>query len=74
MRSPRWNHNPSKTLPGSLAMLSIAIIWLLILGLPVHAAVLVAISAALFESLPVRVSDNLVVPLICGMMLKALKL
>lgn len=68
LRIPKLRYNPQKTLPGSLAMFGISLSYLLVLVNPIQ-ALLAASSVAIFESLPVKVSDNLVIPLICGMVL-----
>ncbi|MEM3086987.1 MAG: hypothetical protein QXO51_04995 [Halobacteria archaeon] len=72
-----WSHNPQKTKEGSIAFVLVAFYALLLLGLlfppeqRIHPllALLVAMSAALFESLPLRIGDNLVLPAIAGMVL-----
>ncbi len=72
-----WSHNPQKTKEGSVAFVLVAFYAILLLGLlfppeqRVHPllALLVAMSAALFESLPLRIGDNLVLPAIAGMVL-----
>lgn len=68
----KWSHNPPKSLEGSIAMASVTFFVLLPFAslLP---SLLVAISVALFESMPLAMSDNLVIPLLTGMLLSAVK-
>jgi len=66
----KWNHNPKKSLEGSGAMFLVSALVLIITGfVPIMAALVASLCATLFESLPLKVSDNLIIPLICGMVL-----
>ncbi len=72
-----WGHNPQKTKEGSIAFVLAAFYSVLILNLffppeqRIHPllALMVAMSAALFESLPLRIGDNLILPTIAAMVL-----
>lgn len=68
----KWNHNPNKSLEGSSAMFAIGTLALVIFKFNPLVAVVVTLSATLFESLPLKVSDNLIIPLISGMMMISL--
>lgn len=65
-------HNPDKSLEGSLAMLIVGIISLKILGLPLLLILFSTTTAVLFESLQLRVSDNLMIPIMSGIVMLAL--
>ena len=65
----KWAHNPKKSLEGSGALLAVAFVLLLALGVDPLAAGAVAVSVMLFESLALEISDNLIIPLITGMVL-----
>ncbi|MEM3087446.1 MAG: DUF92 domain-containing protein [Halobacteria archaeon] len=69
----KWRHNPQKSIEGTLAMFGVCAGLLLILapaaGLHPATALLAALAAALFESLPLRIGDNLILPLLAGMVL-----
>lgn len=65
----RWPHNPKKSLEGSGTFLGIALLVLFALDIAPWVAIAAAISVMLFESLDLEVSDNLVIPLITGMVL-----
>ena len=65
----KWPHNPKKSLEGSGAMLSAVLAVLLSLRIEPLVAGAVAVSVTLFESLPLRMSDNLIIPLMAGMVL-----
>ena len=67
----RWSHNPQKSLEGSIAMALVTFVLLLFFASPLASAVVV-ISVVLFESMPLAMSDNLVVPLLTGMLLSAM--
>jgi phytol kinase len=62
----KWNHNPEKSIEGSAAMFAVSAIALTFLLHPLE-AIVVSLSATAFESLPLRISDNLVIPIISGM-------
>lgn len=67
----KWRHNPQKSVEGTLGMFGVSSA-LLLAALPgVHpaTAVLAALAASLFESLPLKIGDNLVIPLLAGMVL-----
>ncbi|MDY6864756.1 MAG: hypothetical protein SVY15_02115 [Halobacteriota archaeon] len=69
----KWNHNPAKSLEGSGAMFLVSALALIATGFfPIMVALVVSLCATLFESLPIKVSDNLIIPLICGMVLKSI--
>lgn len=68
----KLGHNPDKSLEGSLAMLSVCILVLQILGFGLITTLFVSVSATIFESLRVKVSDNLLIPLISGMIMVSL--
>ncbi|MDY6930648.1 MAG: hypothetical protein SVJ22_01870 [Halobacteriota archaeon] len=66
----KWGHNPKKSLEGSGAMFLVSALALSLTGfIPILTALVVSLSATLFESLPLKVSDNLIIPLISGMVL-----
>lgn len=65
----KWNHNPSKTIEGSMAMFLVGFLALLILKIPLITTIFVALGATLFESLNLNISDNLMIPLICGIIM-----
>lgn len=64
-----WNHNPSKSFEGSMAMFLVSFFALQILGIPLVTTAFVAVSATLFESLKLDISDNLMIPIISGIIL-----
>jgi dolichol kinase len=66
----RWPHNPGKSLEGSAAMGLVLFLLLLFFASPL-VAVAAAVSVVLFESMPLAMSDNLIVPLFAGMILTA---
>ncbi|MDY6966110.1 MAG: hypothetical protein SVM80_09125 [Halobacteriota archaeon] len=68
----KWNHNQKKSLEGSGAMFVISSVALMISGFGPAVAAITSLSATLFESLPLKVSDNLIIPLISGMVLVSL--
>lgn len=67
----KWRHNPQKSVEGTLAMFGVSSGLLLALVPGVHpaTAVLAALAASLFESLPLKIGDNLILPLLGGMVL-----
>lgn len=69
----KWRHNPQKSVEGTLAMLGVSAGLLLTAapaaGLHPATALLGALAASLFESLPLRIGDNLILPLLAGMVL-----
>ena len=65
----KWAHNPKKSLEGSGALLAVAFVLLLALGVDPLAAGAAAVSVMFFESLALEISDNLIIPLITGMVL-----
>jgi dolichol kinase len=67
----RWAHNLNKSLEGSLAFFSISILPLSLVSNPL-AAPLIAFTLALFESMPLEISDNLIIPLLAAMLLLGL--
>lgn len=68
----KWEHNPKKSLEGSGAMFIVGTLALIAFNIEPWVAVVVSLSATLFESLPLKVSDNLIIPLISGMVLISL--
>ncbi|MBI4361585.1 MAG: DUF92 domain-containing protein [Euryarchaeota archaeon] len=62
-----WHHNPQKTLEGSAAFLAVATVALTLAGFPPAVAAIVSLGVALFESLPLRIGDNLLIPLMAAM-------
>jgi glycerol-3-phosphate acyltransferase PlsY len=67
----KWVYNPQKSLEGSMVMAFVTFFLLFPFVSPLPSAV-VAISVTLFESMPLAVSDNLVIPLFTGMLLRAM--
>ncbi len=65
-------HNPDKTLEGSLSMLIVSIIALQIVGLPIILTFLTVTSATIFESLQLKVGDNLLLPVVAGIIMVSL--
>lgn len=64
----KWRHNPNKSVEGSVAMCLVLSAILLCFSSPL-AAFIIALSVSLFESMPLMMSDNLLVPIFCGTML-----
>jgi dolichol kinase len=65
----RWNHNPSKSLEGSLSALIVSFLVAIVFGFRPELAILVAISVMIFESFPLLMSDNLLLPILSAMIL-----
>jgi len=65
----RWSHNPSKSLEGSLGAFIVSLLIVLTFGFRPELAVLVAGSVMIFESFPLLMSDNLLLPILSGMLL-----
>jgi dolichol kinase len=65
----RWSHNPSKSLEGSLGAFIVSFLVVLAFGFRPELAVLVAGSVMIFESFPLLMSDNLILPLLSAMLL-----
>ncbi len=65
-------HNPDKSLEGSLSMLIVSIIALQIVGIPVLLTLLTATGATIFESLDLKVGDNLMLPILAGIVMVSL--
>jgi dolichol kinase len=64
----RWPYNPQKSLEGSIAMMTVIFLLLLPFVSP-WLSMLVAFSVAIFESMPLEVCDNLIVPMFAGLLL-----
>jgi dolichol kinase len=64
----KWAHNPHKSLEGSFCMTLVIFAVLLLFTSPL-VSFLIAISVALFESMPLSMSDNLLVPLFTALLL-----
>lgn len=62
-------HNPEKSLEGSLAMLIVSIIALQIVGIPLSLTLYASTSAVILESLNLKVSDNLLLPILAGIVM-----
>ena len=58
----KWPHNPHKSLEGSACMMLVIFCVLLPFASP-FVSLLTAVSVALFESMPLAMSDNLLIPL-----------
>jgi len=73
----KWSTNKNKSIEGSMAMLIVSIIVLAIFhrfyGLEVSAItiIFVAIAVTLVEALPLRVGDNILIPLLGAMIMSA---
>ncbi|MEM2618637.1 MAG: hypothetical protein QW356_04020 [Candidatus Hadarchaeales archaeon] len=65
----KWKHNPGKSVEGSIAMGLTIFVLLLLFTNPLLSAC-IATSVAIFESMPLAFSDNLIVPLFAGILLK----
>lgn len=71
----KWTTNPNKSLEGSAGLFVIAIIALMLVNLvpgckiSVITAVVVALAVAIIESLPLTIGDNVIIPLIAGMVM-----
>lgn len=68
----KFAHNPDKTLEGSLAMLVVSILALNLIGLPFVLTFFASISAVFLESLDLRFSDNLLIPILAGIVMVSL--
>jgi dolichol kinase len=65
----RWSHNPAKSLEGSLGAFLVSFLIVLIFGFRIEVAIFVAISVMIFESFPLLMSDNLLLPILSSMLL-----
>ncbi len=65
----RWSHNPIKSLEGSLAAFVVTFSVVFIFGFSPLTAGVVALSIMVFESLPLQMSDNLLLPVLSGLLL-----
>ena len=65
-------YNPEKSLEGACAFFGVALAILAPLGIGVQTALVVALSVTVFESVSAAGTDNLVVPLMTGLMLYSL--
>ena len=65
----RWNHNPSKSLEGSLGAFIVSFLVVIVFGFRPDLALLVATSVMIFESFPLLMSDNLLLPILSAMLL-----
>lgn len=65
----KWPHNPDKSVQGSGAMFAVSTIAMLMLGFDPIRSIVVAFSATSFESLPLKISDNLIIPIVSGMVM-----
>lgn len=70
----RWRNplNPKKTIEGSLAFFATSL-FAAMLFVPTQTAIVVAFVAAVVESLPMRINDNLAVPLSAGLAIYLLR-
>lgn len=68
----KFSFNPDKTLESSLVMFLICFITLQLIGISIVTSIFAAFSASLFESLDVEISDNLLLPIITGMIILAI--
>jgi len=64
-----WSHNPPKSLEGSLGAFMVTLVIVCCFGFNPLWALVVAGSVMIFESLPLLMSDNLVLPLMAGILL-----
>jgi len=64
-----WNHNPKKSIEGTVAFFITSLFIVSLFGFPLTVAFTVAFSTALFESIDVKISDNIIIPLISGMLM-----
>lgn len=67
-----WGYNPEKSLEGSLAAFIVAFSVLLLFGFKPHVSLIVALSVMIFESFPLLICDNLLLPLMSSLLLHAL--
>ncbi len=67
----KWQHNPKKSIEGSLAFFFTAFVVCSFFA-GIWKAILIAIAIAIFESLDLQVSDNLVIPVLTGMLLSSI--
>lgn len=70
----RWRMNPDKTWEGSAALFFVAALSLVALDLSGYeigllTALIVALCCMLSESLPLKIGDNLIIPLLAGMVM-----
>jgi uncharacterized protein (TIGR00297 family) len=74
----KWKRNPQKSLEGSAAMFTVATITIMILDfgmgyeighIGLATALVVAFCVTLSESLPLKIGDNLIIPLLAGMVM-----
>lgn len=74
-RMGRWKNpiNPKKTIEGSLAFFATSV-FAAMLFVPTQIAIVVAFATAVVESLPMKINDNLAVPLSAGVVMYLLKL
>lgn len=62
----KWLHNPDKSIEGSTAMFAVSVAVLLFFGFDLFVAFITAFYASLAESLPLKTSDNLIIPIVSG--------
>jgi uncharacterized protein (TIGR00297 family) len=73
----KWSTNKNKSVEGSMAMLTVSVIVLLLYhffyGLEVSllTMILVAISVTMIEALPLRIGDNILIPMLGAMIIVA---
>jgi uncharacterized protein (TIGR00297 family) len=73
----KWSTNRNKSIEGSIAMLMVSVMILFLFhtfyGLEVGflTVILVAISVTIVEALPLRIGDNILIPLFAGMIMAA---
>jgi dolichol kinase len=67
----KWPHNPRKSLEGSACMMLVVFCVLLLFTSPL-VSFFVAVSVSSFESMPLAMSDNLLVPLFTAILLSVL--
>jgi uncharacterized protein (TIGR00297 family) len=73
----KWSTNKNKSVEGSIAMLAVSVIILIIfhslynLEISVLTMLFVAIAVTMIESLPLRIGDNILIPLIGAMIMSA---
>lgn len=71
----KWTINPEKSLEGSLGMFLVGFLVLIILGfvpgykIGIAMAIVVALCVTIVESLPLRIGDNIIIPLVAGMVM-----